>query len=110
MIGHAKVIFGKLIYCFPARALTRALSGALTAAIYFVVQMNSEVTSRLKEVTQDFKCQLPIITELSNPAMRPQHWQKLFKVKYYLRTCATRRFSLSAVFEGTQTKYCLICT
>lgn len=42
-------------------------------------QMSSEVTARLKEATQDFKAQLPIILELGNPAMRPRHWQKLFK-------------------------------
>lgn len=41
--------------------------------------MSSEVTARLKESTQDFKAQLPIILELGNPAMRPRHWQKLFK-------------------------------
>lgn len=41
--------------------------------------MNSEVTGRLKEATQDFKAQLPVIVELGNPAMRPRHWQKLFK-------------------------------
>lgn len=41
--------------------------------------MSSEVTGRLKEATQDFKAQLPVIVELGNPAMRPRHWQKLFK-------------------------------
>lgn len=42
-------------------------------------QMSSEVTGRLKEATQDFKAQLPVIVELGNPAMRSRHWQKLFK-------------------------------
>eukprot|EP00752_Nemacystus_decipiens_P017827 g15983.t1 len=42
-------------------------------------KMSSEVTTRLKEATQDFKAQLPIMLELGNPAMRPRHWQKLFK-------------------------------
>lgn len=42
--------------------------------------MNSEVTGRLKEATQDFKAKLPVIVELGNPAMRPRHWQQLFKV------------------------------
>lgn len=41
--------------------------------------MSSEVTSRLKEATQEFKAQLPVIVELGNPAMKPRHWQKLFK-------------------------------
>lgn len=44
-----------------------------------LLQIGSEVTARLKEATQDFKAQLPIILELGNPAMRPRHWQKLFK-------------------------------
>ena len=47
--------------------------------LYPLSQMSSEVTARLKEATQDFKAQLPIILELGNPAMRPRHWQKLFK-------------------------------
>lgn len=42
-------------------------------------QMNSDVTARLKEATQDFKAKLPVVVELGNPAMRPRHWQKLFK-------------------------------
>lgn len=55
----------------------------------FRVQMNSDVTSRFKEVTQDFKVKLPVIVELGNPAMQPRHWQKLFKV----RTTRRRPFS-----------------
>lgn len=48
------------------------------------LQMNSEVTGRLKEATQDFKAKLPVIVELGNPAMRPRHWQKLFKARVRL--------------------------
>lgn len=46
-----------------------------------LLQMNSEVTARLKEATQDFKAKLPVVVELANPAMRPRHWQKLFKAR-----------------------------
>lgn len=55
----------------------------ITAAFpVFLSQINSDVTARLKEATQDFKTQLPVIVELGNPAMRPRHWQKLFKARY----------------------------
>lgn len=47
--------------------------------------MSTEVTGRLKEVTQDFKSKLPVIVELGNPAMKTRHWQKLFKVRHKLK-------------------------
>lgn len=45
--------------------------------------MNSEVTGRLKDATQEFKAKLPVIVELGNPAMKSRHWQKLFEVREY---------------------------
>lgn len=53
---------------------------------WFCPQINSEVTGRLKEATQEFKAKLPVIVELGNPAMKPRHWQKLFKVSSGIAT------------------------
>lgn len=65
----------------PKREISLMAEGIPFRRICFHLQMSSEVTGRLKEVTQDFKTKLPVILELGNPAMRPRHWQKLFKVR-----------------------------
>jgi hypothetical protein len=43
-------------------------------------KMNNEVTSRLKDAVADLKAKMGPIMELGNPAMRPRHWEKLFKI------------------------------
>jgi dynein heavy chain len=49
-----------------AFALVKALDG-------------DEVASRMKSMVDEFREKVPAIMDLGNPAMRPRHWEKLFK-------------------------------
>ncbi|CAM9627191.1 unnamed protein product, partial [Phaeothamnion confervicola] len=42
-------------------------------------RLSTDVSGRLKEATQDFKLKMPVVLELGNRAMRPRHWEKLFR-------------------------------
>lgn len=46
----------------------------------FHKKLNNEVTLRLKEGVNDLKVKMGAVMELGNPAMRPRHWEKLFKL------------------------------
>jgi dynein heavy chain len=42
-------------------------------------KLDTEVTGKLKEKVTEFKQSMPLVLELGNPAMRPRHWEKLYK-------------------------------
>jgi dynein heavy chain, axonemal len=39
-----------------------------------------EVVQRLKEALEDFKQYMPLLQEVSNPALEPRHWQQIFAI------------------------------
>ena len=43
-------------------------------------KMNNDVTSKLRDHVADLRAKMGPVMELGNPAMRPRHWEKLFKL------------------------------
>jgi len=41
-------------------------------------KLNTDVTSKLKDKTNDFKLKMTVIQELGNPNMKSRHWEKIF--------------------------------
>eukprot|EP00968_Pinguiococcus_pyrenoidosus_P011502 scaffold926_cov248-Pinguiococcus_pyrenoidosus.AAC.15 len=43
-------------------------------------KLGTNVTAKLKDKTSEFRAKMPILKDLGNPAMKPRHWEKVYKV------------------------------
>ena len=42
-------------------------------------KLNTDVTAKLKDKSQEFKNKMPTVLELGNPCMKDRHWQKIME-------------------------------
>lgn len=52
----------------------------LASQLLLFLCVQDPVVARLKDVVDDFKELLPLVQELSNPALQARHWQDIFDI------------------------------